>query len=180
MADVTREQLERAEERVTAKIQKAHDRIDEIAERTTRTEVRLEQTEKEAKRMEVAVSDVTNELRAATGAFSKALIEAQKDAPAAITAAEVVAAMKAADTPETQESADWRRMWREAATPSNLVRLAFALVAFGTVVAGFLKGQADVQDLRLALEAANQIAPVSAPHAPAPATSPVPLIEPAP
>ncbi|MCK5495495.1 MAG: hypothetical protein KAI80_03705 [Hyphomicrobiaceae bacterium] len=154
--------MDRTEERVTTKIQKAHDRIDEIAERTTRAEVRQEQAEKDYIRLESAVGDVALELKQATGAFSAALIEAQKAATAAPTAADIVAAMKAAE-PDTKESADWRRMWREAATPSNLVRLAFALVAFGTVVAGFLKGQADVQDLRAALEAANTIAPISAP-----------------
>ena len=152
---VSLEQLERAEARTVSKIQKAHDRIDELSDRTTRTEVRLEQTEKDGKRMEAAVLDVTNELRQATGAFSKALLELPKsDAPPPVSAADIVAAMQAAEAP---------RMWREAATPSNLVRLAFALVAFGTVVAGFLKGQADVQDLKTAIESANKIAPISAP-----------------
>ena len=161
---VSLEQLERAEARTVSKIQKAYDRIDELSDRTTRTEVRLEQTEKDGKRMEAAVLDVTNELRQATGAFSKALLELPKsDAPPPVSAADIVAAMQAAEAPENQESANWRRMWREAATPSNLVRLAFALVAFGTVVAGFLKGQADVQDLKTAIESANKIAPISAP-----------------
>ena len=170
MPEITRDHLDRAEERVTLKVQKAHDRIDDIAERTTRVEVLIDQTDKDFKRLEGAVVDVASELRSATGALSKAMLQ---EARPALTAAEIVAALKATET-DGAETASWRRAWREAATPANMVRLAFALVAFGTVIGAFMKGQADVQDLRSALEATNTIAPILAPApAPAPVAAPV-------
>jgi len=173
----TREDIDRAEERITAKIAKLHERVDDHNQRITRAETRLERAVddlgdnvRKVGALEGTVTQVTteiagarDEIKRATGVLEGALSKIDEIRSGGASAEEVVTALRAANEAEAEASRNWRKQWRDAATPTNLARLVFGVSAFVTVLVAFLKGQADVADIRAALEAANQIPPVVQP-----------------
>ena len=168
----TRADVDAAEQRVTDKIGKAHDRINVVADKVTVIETKSEGWEEKMSANAEANKELGGEVKAlgssltqATGTFNAGMVKMgrhftkEEDRE---TAEEERLAQEKRD-----KSNYWKR-WRSAATPQNAV----ALVMILSVLGALFKGNADQAQVLEALEEASRI---SAGIPPAPVVEPAPV-----
>ncbi len=190
MAGITREELERAEERQTEKVRKLHERVDELGRDMVRVSTQLEgvtermqETNTKLQTMGDAVQNVEGSLTAATGeikrltdAIAAERLERERRAEAA----------EAARAVEEAAAADWRKRWRGYATPERMFQIALLLSVIAGATTAVIQGRADADELaglikqiqadpatRALLEDASGESPPAAAEPTVPTTSPV-------